>query len=95
MTPPPRSFARLSCHQVAERLQELYKAYGFFIYRASYFTVDKPEKSKAVFERLRGAYPKVSVVANSSSERESVLSQFGVAHGTWDLCSLPIRFING
>ena len=38
-----------------------FRSYGFFCCRASYFVVDKPEKSRAVFERLRagGNYPQV------------------------------------
>ena len=47
--------------QVASRLQELYKQYGYFVYRSSFFIVDRPEQSKAVFDRLRagGQYPQV------------------------------------
>jgi len=43
---------------VSEHLQELYRRYGFFVYRAAYFIADKPAKSAAVFERIRAAYPK-------------------------------------
>lgn len=47
--------------QVSQQLQQLYKQYGYFVYRASYFIADRPEKSRAVFDRLcaGGNYPKV------------------------------------
>ena len=47
--------------QVSQQLQELYKQYGYFVYRASYFIADRPEKSRGVFDRLcaGGNYPKV------------------------------------
>ncbi|GLC44800.1 hypothetical protein PLESTB_001212600 [Pleodorina starrii] len=37
-----------------ELLQELYGKYGYFDFRSGYFIADRPEKSRAVFEELRG-----------------------------------------
>eukprot|EP00775_Hariotina_reticulata_P013121 gene13121-13251_t len=43
---------------VAQHLQDLYKRYGLFVFRASYYIADPPSRSQPVFSRLRSQYPK-------------------------------------
>lgn len=43
---------------VAQHLDWLYGEYGYHAGRAGYFVADTPDASRAVFERLRGGYPK-------------------------------------
>lgn len=63
---------------LGQHLQDLYKKYGYFTYRANYFIADQPHKSRAVFDRLRngGNYPKVRRNITSQGLSAS-LSGFG------------------
>jgi phosphomannomutase len=91
---------------LTQRLDQLYKKYGYFTMNTSYFFVDQPEKMMKIFARLRtmnsGSYPDKCGKYKIASVRDVTLGYDSAEKG--NVCALPktpesqmltFRFENG